>query len=208
MSDIHQTNSGQPDPNPPRSPDDDETKPNRRVGHPDRTRFSRPEPTPPAAAPSDQPPTPPAPVRDDRLTRPTKPVPVQPRPAFTRQQSGSQRPTQQQEPPPPPTHSRTHYHSPLQQPPTRISQTPPPRVAQPTVVTPPERPPRRWGRWLRRSLTTLLVLSLIGGVLAAALGAITYFWIASQLPPAEELQARAFQSFATSQILDREGNLL
>ena len=34
-----------------------------------------------------------------------------------------------------------------------------------------------------------------------------YFWYASQLPPAQELQARTF-TFATSKILDREGRLL
>jgi membrane peptidoglycan carboxypeptidase len=36
---------------------------------------------------------------------------------------------------------------------------------------------------------------------------ITYTAIASQLPPAEELSARSLQ-FATTQILDKEGNLL
>jgi 1A family penicillin-binding protein len=51
----------------------------------------------------------------------------------------------------------------------------------------------------------LLLLSL--AFVALALGVVTYFWYASQLPPAEELRTRSFQ-FATSQILDREGNLL
>jgi 1A family penicillin-binding protein len=45
------------------------------------------------------------------------------------------------------------------------------------------------------------------GVLGLAVGVMGYFWIASQLPPAEELRARSFH-FATTQILDREGNLL
>jgi 1A family penicillin-binding protein len=44
-------------------------------------------------------------------------------------------------------------------------------------------------------------------VLALAGGVVTYVWIATQLPPAEELRSRSFH-FATSQILDREGNLL
>ena len=212
MSDIDPTNPNQTQPDPPRLPDDDETRPNRRVGHPHRTRLSQPEPppssktTPPPEKiePPANPASPPAELPDDRLTRPTKPVPVQPRPAFTRQQSAGQRPTQLQPPPPPqppPTHRRTYYQSPVQ--PT------PPRLPQPTVVTRrPQGPPRNWWRWATRSLASLAVISLIGGVLLLAFGAITYFWIASQLPPAEELQARAFQSFATSQILDREGNLL
>jgi 1A family penicillin-binding protein len=45
------------------------------------------------------------------------------------------------------------------------------------------------------------------GVLAVSGSIITYFWIASQLPSAETLRARTFQ-FATTQILDKNGNLL
>ena len=43
-------------------------------------------------------------------------------------------------------------------------------------------------------------LTLAGGIVA-------YFWMAAQLPAAEELRVRSHQ-FATTQILDREGNLL
>lgn len=48
---------------------------------------------------------------------------------------------------------------------------------------------------------------LLSGILVLSGGVIVYFWIASQLPPAEELLARRVQ-FATTDILDRDGNLL
>ncbi|MFN8458100.1 MAG: PBP1A family penicillin-binding protein [Anaerolineae bacterium] len=44
-------------------------------------------------------------------------------------------------------------------------------------------------------------------VVALAIAAMIYVWIARQLPSADELRSRSFQ-FATTQILDREGNLL
>ncbi|MFN8456977.1 MAG: penicillin-binding protein 1C [Anaerolineae bacterium] len=44
-------------------------------------------------------------------------------------------------------------------------------------------------------------------VVALAITAMIYVWIARQLPSADELRSRSFQ-FATTQILDREGNLL
>lgn len=44
-------------------------------------------------------------------------------------------------------------------------------------------------------------------LLATLLFGIGYVWIASQLPPAEELRSRSHQ-FATTQILDKDGNLL
>ena len=53
----------------------------------------------------------------------------------------------------------------------------------------------------------MTILVLLTGVLILSGGVITYFAIASQLPPAEDLRTRSFQ-FATSRILDREGNLL
>lgn len=86
-----------------------------------------------------------------------------------------------------------------------------PSAFQPTVAArPPRRPAQRrfkWQRWLTRGLAFLALLVIFMGVLALSGGVITYFWIARQLPPAEELRSRSFQ-FATSQIFDREGNLL
>jgi 1A family penicillin-binding protein len=51
------------------------------------------------------------------------------------------------------------------------------------------------------------LLFLLAIFILLAGGVVTYFWFASDLPPAEELRSRTFQ-FATSQILDRDGNLL
>jgi 1A family penicillin-binding protein len=54
----------------------------------------------------------------------------------------------------------------------------------------------------------LLIVAVVAfGVLALAGGIVTYAWIAFRLPPAKELKARQLQ-FKTTQILDREGNLL
>ncbi|GIK38209.1 MAG: penicillin-binding protein 1A [Chloroflexota bacterium] len=72
-----------------------------------------------------------------------------------------------------------------------------------------------WPRSARRArrrpwLASLLVFLSVGAALAGGAilaGSVTYFWIASQLPSAAELHARSFQ-FATTQIVDREGNLL
>lgn len=50
------------------------------------------------------------------------------------------------------------------------------------------------------SSATIGVIGLIGALFV-------YLWIAAQLPPAEELRSRSHQ-FATTQILDRDGNLL
>ena len=93
---------------------------------------------------------------------------------------------------------------------TQLAQPP----AQPTyyqpVGAPPQAPmqPQRSGwLWFTRTLAALSVFVIVLGMLALAVGVIGYFWIASQLPPAEELRSRSFQ-FATTQILDREGNLL
>ncbi|MCK6629568.1 MAG: penicillin-binding protein 1C [Anaerolineae bacterium] len=66
--------------------------------------------------------------------------------------------------------------------------------------------PARRRPWLQGALALFSIsLVLIGGVILT--GAITYFWIAAQLPSAGELRSRSFQ-FATTQIVDREGNLL
>ncbi|MBE7557166.1 MAG: penicillin-binding protein 1C [Anaerolineales bacterium] len=60
--------------------------------------------------------------------------------------------------------------------------------------------------WLASLLVFLSVGVVLGGGVVLA-GSVTYFWIASQLPSAAELHSRSFQ-FATTQIVDREGNLL
>lgn len=70
----------------------------------------------------------------------------------------------------------------------------------------PVRRARRQRRWLNTWLV-LLSAAVILGSGAVLAGAVTYFWIASQLPSAAELHSRSFQ-FATTQIVDREGNLL
>jgi 1A family penicillin-binding protein len=65
-------------------------------------------------------------------------------------------------------------------------------------------PTRR--RWLALGFTlcSIGLILLVGLILA---GAVTYAWIAAQLPSAAELRSRSYQ-FATTQIVDREGNLL
>ena len=56
-------------------------------------------------------------------------------------------------------------------------------------------------------MVTLTIFSVFLSLLILFGGVTVYFGIASQLPPAEELRTRSFK-FATTQILDREGNLL
>jgi len=53
----------------------------------------------------------------------------------------------------------------------------------------------------------LIIVGMFLAALALAGSIITYIAIASQLPPAEEIQTRSLQ-FETTRILDREGNLL
>jgi 1A family penicillin-binding protein len=83
------------------------------------------------------------------------------------------------------------------------------------------RPPTYWKEaglaWRRpsrspfeRSLATVFSLFSIAAILGGSLiliGAMIYAWLAAQLPSAAELRSRSFQ-FATTQIVDREGNLL
>lgn len=70
--------------------------------------------------------------------------------------------------------------------------------------------PRRPFNW-RLALTRILLLLslaavLVGGLVLAG-AVVAYSVIAAQLPPAEELRSRSYH-FATTVILDREGNLL
>ncbi len=57
------------------------------------------------------------------------------------------------------------------------------------------------------SLVLFVISSATIGVIGLIGALFVYLWIAAQLPPAEELRSRSHQ-FATTQILDRDGNLL
>lgn len=142
----------------------------------------------------------------DDFTRPTR------RPSdpdLTRMSPG-QRPGT----PPPPRRPLPPTQPP---PPTYRRPAPPPTQARPTgqrpmpptmAFPPPPRPPKPgWGRFIGRAGVVMLVLAVLATALVISGGVIVYFWYASQLPPAEELLTRRLQ-FATSQILDRDGNLL
>ncbi len=86
-----------------------------------------------------------------------------------------------------------------------------PTYRQPVDVPPPSPKPPQPVRQQRscfiRTLATLVAFFIMFGVLALAVAVFGYVWVASQLPPAEELRSRSLR-FATTQILDREGNLL
>jgi 1A family penicillin-binding protein len=88
------------------------------------------------------------------------------------------------------------------QPPAQPIYQQPVRPKPPVVPAPP---PKRGS--FRRNLALLMVAGVALSVLGLALSIVGYAWIASRLPPAEELRTRRFQ-FNTTQILDREGNLL
>jgi 1A family penicillin-binding protein len=62
-------------------------------------------------------------------------------------------------------------------------------------------------RFLPGGLALFFIFSAIFSAIMLIGAVMVYLWIASQLPPAEELQFRS-PKFATTQILDREGNLL
>lgn len=63
-----------------------------------------------------------------------------------------------------------------------------------------------WGLNLITGVNIVSLLLIVVSTLVIV-GATGYAWIAVQLPPAEELRSRSLQ-FATTQILDRDGNLL
>ena len=67
--------------------------------------------------------------------------------------------------------------------------------------------PINWGRVLVRTVLSLVLLGIVISFLAVAGGVTSYAYIASQLPPAEELKRRQFH-FRTSTIYDRNGNVL
>ena len=111
-------------------------------------------------------------------------------------------------PQPQPTQPRPQRPSPQFHPPTQKRTVP--AGYRPAVQAQSTRPAQSsvdWGRWLSRATLALILSAVVGSILALSSGVLLYFWYAAQLPPAEELLTRRFQ-FATSQILDREGNLL
>jgi 1A family penicillin-binding protein len=68
-------------------------------------------------------------------------------------------------------------------------------------------PPRGAGGFLLRGLMLSVVVAVSLSLLVIAVSLVGYAYIASQLPAPEDLQERAF-TFASSQILDRNGNRL
>ncbi|MCB0172621.1 MAG: penicillin-binding protein 1C [Anaerolineae bacterium] len=164
---------------------------------PDHTRPSKPQKTPKPNEP------------DIDATRPIRP-PDDPENTIL---------SHQPRPAPPPRRSVTPPAKPVQPPyrPPRSEQTTgspkrsyPNPAFQKTVVArrdPAPAPKGSWWHYFGRgfALITLVAVALAG--LALAAGVVGYFWIASELPPAEQLRSRSVQ-FATTQILDREGNLL
>ncbi len=87
--------------------------------------------------------------------------------------------------------------------------TPPqiPNIRPNAKRTPAPEPGISWERVFKRTLMVLIGLTLLLVSMALVGGVGTYFWIAQQLPPAETLRNRSIQ-FATTKIVDREGNLL
>ena len=108
-------------------------------------------------------------------------------------------------PPPRPTYPTPPGSSP---PPQRYQSTYPSPPRYPALVTaaPPPTPTSRW-QWVGRASVIALIGIILGGVLLLSTGLIVYLAIAAQLPPANELRSRS-PHFATTQILDREGNVL
>ena len=54
----------------------------------------------------------------------------------------------------------------------------------------------------------MAILAGVAFMVAVAAGAVGYAYIVSQLPSPEELSQRATELFTSSQIYDRDGNLL
>ncbi len=163
----------------------------------------------------------PKPRADESLTPPQPPA-EQP-PAGSQPTVGSQRtvqapqPTQAAGTPPPSRRSGDGTARPSS--PTSSGwgqsgyQAPPP----PPVSAPPARRSARPGKAPRRKLTSYNVLKItfFAGLIAVAvlvcslaLAVVGYVSIASALPSPSELQQRATQMFTSSQIYDRNGNLL
>ncbi|MCB0212262.1 MAG: penicillin-binding protein 1C, partial [Anaerolineae bacterium] len=194
MSDINKTDPDHTNPSKPRNPspenepDMDATRPVRPVDDPENTILSR-RPRRSAAA---QPPTTPP---------PKKSTPTSYRPAAA--QPPTTPPPQKPAPPP--------YQPSRPQPPVRRRDSSVPNPAfQQTVVArpgPKPAPKKSWWQWFMRGFSIITLIGVLLAFVGLAAGVVIYFWIASELPPAEQLRSRTIQ-FATTQILDREGNLL
>jgi 1A family penicillin-binding protein len=162
------------------SSEGDETRPLRPPDDPENTIFSNQPAQPPAkpAGPTDVPPSPPT-IRQPAMDR-------SPSPARRAQQT---------------RYRGTPSPQPVPSPPRQTVVQPRPEAQAPS------RPQTPWWRWAFRGLIATVLMGGLAGVLLLTVGVIGYFWFASQLPPADALRSRSFQ-FATTQILDREGNLL
>ncbi len=96
---------------------------------------------------------------------------------------------------------------PLSRQPTRkarrpaLTQPTPSRTPQPSAAT------QSWWLGLLRRVAWVSMAILCLGALLFGGSLITYFWIAGQLPAAEDLPARSLK-FETTQILDNQGNVL
>ncbi|MEM7344148.1 MAG: transglycosylase domain-containing protein, partial [Chloroflexota bacterium] len=217
MSDIHDNDSEYTRPSKPLpGPDEERTRPMRPIEDPDRTILS-PSPIPKQPSDSD------SASSDSSTSSPNvTPSPPQQTPSDqTKVTDLTQLPPAQSGQLP----DQTRMTDPSQLPPAQSGQLPyqttrtvkpdgqgkRPSAFKETTTQPVRRPPAKprvsiW-RWLFRGGVTLFILSILVGVLALGGSVITYFWIASQLPPAETLRSRSHQ-FVTTQILDRNGNLL
>jgi 1A family penicillin-binding protein len=171
------------------NPDTEFTRPTRRTpsSESDETRPIRPPGDPDNTILSNEPAQPPA--------TPVEP-PAAPRPPTIRQSPpAAPRPTPRQQ--------KTRHRG---SPPPRPVASPRPTVVHPRPAYAPK-PTTPWWRWTLRGMLLAIILVGVAAILLMAGSLTAYFWFASQLPPAEELRSRSFQ-FATTQILDREGNLL
>jgi hypothetical protein len=89
----------------------------------------------------------------------------------------------------------------------------PPTRAQPAQAPAPYAAPRRsqrgtsLGGLLLRGLILAVIAVVLLSLLAISTSVVGYLFIASELPSPEELQSRSF-TFASSEIYDRNGNLL
>jgi len=147
---------------------------------------------------------------DDEQTRPVRPPDDPDNTILSERQKQQPQPTVPTSPAAKP--GPTRVNRPPAQPPRPTAKQPQPPQQPATVISKPARRPSWWRRvnWWQLTIRSLAVFSfvmLLLGVLALSGSVITYFWIASQLPPAEALRARSVK-FATTQILDKEGNLL
>jgi 1A family penicillin-binding protein len=151
--------------------------------------------------------------KDD--TRPQRP---QAPPPYWRSDAPTQSGVQRQPAAPPPDSAGQTRRSASPLPGPAASATPPPPGNYPGVTpgqstrrssSAPRRPhqPVSLGQWLLRGFIVAAMAIVALSLLIIAAGVAGYFYIAAELPSPEELQNRTF-TFASSQIYDRNGNLL